>query len=197
MRPPDVYPESLSRLPLLKREELDDDGRRYYDAVTGPQSRTLVGLRGPSGIWLHSPKLAMHLRGANQYLRYGTALGRRLTELAILVTARELDHQFEWTAHEPVALKEGLEPEIIDVVKYRKPIAGLGEQEAAIIGLGREVFRDRKVRPETFARAVVLFGRPGVLDLAALMGDYAMTAIILTTFDQQLHPDQQPLLPIP
>jgi 4-carboxymuconolactone decarboxylase len=197
MLPPDVYPDSLSRLPLLKRDELDEDGKRYYDAVTGPQSRTLVGLQGPSGIWLHSPKLALHLRGANQYLRYETKLGRRLTELAILVTARELDHQFEWTAHEPVALREGLEPEIVDVVKYRRPISGLGDREAVIISLGRELLRDRKVRSETFARAVALFGRQGVLDLAALIGDYAMTAIILTTFDQQVHPDRPPLLPVP
>lgn len=197
MLPPDVYPDSLCRLPLLGRDELDEDGKRYYDAVTGPQSRTLVGLQGPSGIWLHSPKLALHLRGANQYLRYETKLGRRLTELAILVTARELDHQFEWTAHEPVALREGLEPEIVDVVKYRRPISGLGDREAVIISLGRELLRDRKVRSETFARAVALFGRQGVLDLAALIGDYAMTAIILTTFDQQVHPDRQPLLPVP
>jgi 4-carboxymuconolactone decarboxylase len=197
MLPPDVYPDSLSRLPLLGRDELDADGKRYYDAVTGPQSRTLVGLQGPSGIWLHSPKLALHLRGANQYLRYETKLGRRLTELAILVTARELDHQFEWTAHEPVALREGLEPEVVDVVKYRRPISGLGDREALIISLGRELLRDRKVRSETFARAVALFGRQGVLDLAALIGDYAMTAIILTTFDQQVHPDRQPLLPVP
>jgi 4-carboxymuconolactone decarboxylase len=197
MLPPDVYPDSLSRLPLLGRDELDGDGKRYYDAVTGPQSRTLVGLQGPSGIWLHSPKLALHLRGANQYLRYETKLGRRLTELAILVTARELDHQFEWTAHEPVALREGLEPEIVDVVKYCRPISGLGDREAGIISLGRELLRDRKVRSETFARAVALFGRQGVLDLAALIGDYAMTAFILTTFDQQVHPDRQPLLPVP
>lgn len=195
--PADIYPESLSRVPLLKREELDEHGRKYYDAVTGPGSRTLAGLQGPSGIWLHSPRLAQHLRTANQYLRYETTLDRRLTELAILVTARELDHQFEWTAHEPAALEEGLELEIIDVVKYRKPIAGMGETEALIITFGRELFRDRHLRSETFARAVAIFGRTGVLDLAALMGNYAMTALILTAFDQQVHLDRQPLLPTP
>src|SRR5262245_2120051 len=198
--PPDVYPESLSRLPLLRREELDEDGKRYYDAVTGPNSRTLAGLQGPSGIWLHSPRLAEHLRRANQYLRYETGLDRRLTELAILVTARELDHQFEWTAHEPAALKEGLQPEIIDLVKHRKPISGrlpgMGDSEKIIVLLGRELFRDRKVRPATFARAVELFGRRGVLDLVALMGNYAMTALILTTFEQQVHLDKEPLLPM-
>ena len=193
--PKDVYPESLSRFPLLTRELLDEVGRKLYDTVVGPQSRTLVGLRGPSGIWLHSPKLAGFVRAANQYLRFETALDRRLTELAILVTARELHNQFEWTAHEPAALKEGLEPKIIDVVKRGRPIAGVGKKEALIVGFGRELFRTRKVRSGTFARAVELFGRRGVLELAALMGNYAGTALILAAVDQQLHPEQTPLLP--
>ena len=195
--PKDVYPESLSRFPLLTRELLDEVGRKHYDTVVGPQSRTLVGLRGPGGIWLHSPKLAGFVRSANQYLRFETALDRRLTELAILVTARELHNQFEWTAHEPAALKEGLEPKIIDVVKRGRPIAGVGKKEALIVGFGRELFRTRKVRSGTFARAVELFGRRGVLELAALMGNYAGTALILAAVDQQLHPEQTPLLPIP
>jgi 4-carboxymuconolactone decarboxylase len=195
--PKDVHAESLSRLPLLERGELDEDGRRLYDTVVGPQSRTLMGLRGPSGIWLHSPKLAGYLRAANQYLRFETALDRRLTELAILVTAREVDNQFEWTAHEPAALAEGLAPRIIDVVKRRKPVSGLGKKEALIIGFGRELFRTRRLRSRTYARAVELFGRRGVLELAALMGNYAATALVLDVVDQQLQSQQTPLLPIP
>jgi 4-carboxymuconolactone decarboxylase len=198
-RPRDVHEASLSRLPLLERHELDAEGQQHYDAVVNPQSRTLVGLRGPSGIWLHSPKLAGFLRAANQYLRFETALDRRLTELAILVTARELDNQFEWTAHEPAALAEGLDARIIEVVKRRQPIGRpgkrLGKREAIIIAFGRELFRKRKLSSATFARAVDLFGRRGVLELAALMGNYAMTAIILDAVDQQLHPGQKPLLP--
>src|SRR5262249_7981781 len=116
--PPDVYPESLSRLPLLRRGQMDAHGQRLYDAVTSPQSRTLVGLTGPSGIWLHSPRLGELVRAANQSLRYDTRLDRRLTELAILVTARELQNQFEWTAHEPAALKDGLSSDVIDIVKH-------------------------------------------------------------------------------
>ena|SRR2546425_8200836 len=195
--PPDVHPESLSRLPLRQRKDMDEQGQRFYDAVVGPQSRTLVGLRGPSGIWLHSPKLAEHLRAANQYLRFETGLDRRLTELAILVTARELDQQFEWTAHEPAALREGLEPEIIEIVKRRKPITGLRRTEALIVRFGRELFREKKVRSRTFAEAVEAFGYQGVVELAALMGNYAMTAVILDAVDQRLQPDQPPLLPMP
>ena len=193
--PKDVHPESLSRLPLRRREEMDEPGQRFYDAVVGPQSRTLAGLRGPSGIWLHSPALGERVRAVNQYLRFETALGRRLTELAILVTARELDSQFEWTAHEPAALSEGLSQEIIDVVKYRRPADGLGPQESVIIAFGREVFRDKKVRSETFAHAVELFGHEGVVNLAALMGNYAATAIMFNAVDQHVHPEREPLLP--
>ena len=195
--PADVHPDSLSRLPLRRREDMDERGRRFYDAVVDPRSRTLVGLRGPSGIWLHSPELGERVRAVNQYLRFETALDRRLTELAILVTARELDQQFEWTAHEPAALAEGLSAEIIDIVKLRRASAGLPPRESAIIDFGREVFRDKKVRPETFARAVELYGLEGVVNLAALMGNYAMTAVILNAVDQQVHPDRRPLLPIP
>lgn len=195
--PGDVHPESLSRLPLRRREDMDEQGQRFYDAVVGPQSRTLVGLRGPSGIWLHSPELGERMRTVNQYLRFETALGRRLTELAILVTARELDNQFEWTAHEPAALGEGLNQEIIDVVKYRRPAVGLGPEESVIIAFGREVFRDKKVRSETFAQAVQLFGHEGVVNLAALLGNYASTAIMLNAVDQQVHPERASLLPLP
>jgi len=195
--PEDVDPESLSRLPLVKREALDEHGRRLYDLALSPEGRTIVGLQGPGGIWLHSPKLAERVRATNQYLRYETALGRRLTELAILVTARELDHQFEWTAHEAVALKEGLGQTIIDVVKHRKPVTGLGPTEALIVEFGRELFREKKVRSATFARAVEVFGRAGLVELVTLMGNYAMTAVVLNAFDQQLRPGQEPLLPIP
>src|SRR5262249_5319165 len=193
--PKDIYPESLSRFPLLTRDLLDQTGRQHYDIVVGPESRTLVGLRGPSGIWLHSPKLAGFVRAANQYRRFVSVLDRRRAGRPILVRARELDSQFEWTAHEPAALKEGLEPRIVDVVKRRRPVTGLGKKEALIVSLGRELFRTRKLGSRTFARGIELFGRRGVLELVALIGNYAGTALILAAVDQQLHPEQTPLLP--
>lgn len=195
--PPDVYADSLSRLPLIQREQMDEDGKKVYDLFVSPQTRTLAGLQGPYGIWLHSPKLGESLLAANQYLRFHTDLDRRLTELAILVTARELDHQFEWTAHEPAALRDGLEQSIIDIVKYRRDATGLGEKETLIIRLGRELFRQKKVSSQTYAEAVRLFGKRGVVNLSALMANYAMIGLMLNTFDQQLRPDQKPLLPMP
>ena len=193
--PKDVFPDSRNRLPLVKREELDDQGKKAYDASTS-DPRLLAGLQGPAGIRLHSPRLADPAQAA-RYLRFETDLGRRLSELAILVTAREMDEQFEWTSHEPEGRKQGLEQAVIDVVKYRKPLTGLGEKEAAIIQVGREVFGKHFVASETYAQAVKLFGERNVMDLAGLMGDQAGNAVILTAFDQHLPPGQKPLLPMP
>jgi 4-carboxymuconolactone decarboxylase len=193
--PNDIHPQTRSRLSQLKRDELDETGRRLYDSVLDPKRPTLAGFQGPAGIWLHSPKVGEPIREFNRILRNEVALEPRLRELAILVTARELDQQFEWTAHEPAALKEGLEPAIIDAVKHRRPASGLGPREAAIVRFGRELIGERKVSSETYAETVKLFGETGVVNLAALMANYALTAVMLTAFDQQLHEGQRPLLP--
>ena len=131
------------------------------------------------------------------YVRFDNGLGRGLSELAILVTARELNQQFEWTVHEPAGLTAGLERAVIDAVKYRKSVAGLSAKEASIIQLGREAFGKRKVDAATFARALKLFGKESLVNIVALMGQYTSTAVLLDTFDQQLPPDQAPLLPMP
>lgn len=193
--PSDIYRESLNRLPLVQREDLDERSKRLYDATTDPAGGSLAGLQGPTGIWLHSPKIAGPLSELNRVLRTQTDLGPRLTELAILVAAREMDHQFEWTMHEPAALKAGLESTIIDIVKYRRPITGLGTKETLIISLGRELMQDRRLTPRTYAETIRAFGITGAVDLVTLMAQYAATAFVLNAFDQQLHSDQRPLLP--
>ena len=195
--PKDIHPESRSRLPLPKREALDEQGKRVYDSVLDPKRPTLAGFQGPAGIWLHSPRVGEPFREMNRILRNEVPLEPRLRELAILVTAREFDSQFEWTAHEPVALKEGLDPKILDIVKFRKAVSEAPEKETAIIAFGRELFRDRKVRPETYAEMLRVFGQTAVVNITALMANYAFTAVMLTAFDQQLHEGRKPLLPFP
>jgi len=195
--PKDIYPESGFRLPLPKRDDFNDYGEKVYDKIVGPGSRTLTGLQGPSGIRLHSPRLAEYVYTLNQYLRFESGFSGQIRELAILVTAREMDSQFEWAAHEPVAVKEGLAQEIIDVVKYRKGVEELPETEAVVIQFGREMFRQKKVTSETFARALKIFGPKQLVELVALIALYSATAVELNAFDMQLHPGQKPLLPLP
>jgi 4-carboxymuconolactone decarboxylase len=188
-----VDPQSGFRLPLPHRDQLDDLGRRLYDQATRQDGRNIAGLRGPNGIRLYSPRVGAFQRELNEYLRFEAGISGPTRELAILVTARELSSQFEWAAHEPVALREGLSPATIDIVKNRSSVAGLPESEAAVIQLGREIFSDKRVTPETFARAVKLWGPTGVVNLVSLMGAYSSTAALLTAFDMQLPEGQKPL----
>src|SRR5215472_515230 len=169
----DIDPGSGCRLPLPRREELDEFGQLTYDSLADPKGRTLRGLKGPGGILLHSPALARHTGPLNHYLRHEAGLGGRVRELAILTTARELNSQFEWAAHEPAALGEGISAEIIDVVRSRKTTSGLAAADAIVIELGREMFGAKKVSAATFARALEQFGRRLLVDLVALMGNYA------------------------
>ncbi|HJU16120.1 MAG TPA: GAF domain-containing protein [Stellaceae bacterium] len=193
--PEDIDPRSGCRLPLPRREDLDEAGRRIYDLLADPKGGTLRGLRGPGGIQLHSPQLSRHARPLNHYLRHEAGLGGRVRELAILTTARECGSEFEWAAHEPEALAMGIPRAVVDAVRRRESLCGLDEADAIVIALGREIFGARKVAPQTFARALQQFGRRKLVDLVALMGNYAATAALLTAFDMQLDPGQKRPLP--
>jgi len=188
----DVDAESGCRLPLPRREDLDVEGQQAFDCLADPAGASLRGLRGPGGIQLHSPELSRRSRPVNNYLRYEAGLGGRVRELAILTTARELDSRFEWAAHMPAALAEGISREIVDIIKYRRDTGGLAEADAIVIDLSREIFGARKVAPATYARALQQFGRRKLVDLVALMGNYAATAALLTAFDMQLNSDETP-----
>ncbi len=127
--PQDIHEDSWARLPTLSRESLDAEDQRAFDIIVNPDSRYATGLRGPIGMWMYSPRMAEHMFPASTYLRYGADGKRdqRLTELAILTTARELDSQYEWTAHEPAARNAGLEEEIIELLRFGRPLGDVLE----------------------------------------------------------------------
>jgi len=194
--PSDIDPRSGFRLPLPNRDDLDEAGKKAYDRGTTPGA-TIMGLQGPAGIQLFSPKTAPHMVAINRYLRFEAGFTPRIREIAILATAREMDSQFEWAAHEPEALKEGVPQSVIDIIKHRRGTEGLDETDAIVIELGRQLWRDHKVKSETFARLKALFGSQKLIELVMLMGNYAGTAALLAAVDMQLHQGQKPLLPIP
>ena len=190
--PPDIHPESLSRLPPVQRADLDAEGQRIWDAIAG--SGKSIPRTGPAAVTMHSPKAAEPIQALNQYLRK-TVVGSRYFELSALIAAREFDQQYEWSGHEPAALKAGLEQSVIDVVKFDKDLAGVAEKDATVIRLGRALFRDHKVSSELWAKMVQHFGRQGAMEVTMIMADYAMAGFLLTAVDQQLPPERKPLLP--
>lgn len=185
--PKDVYPDSRNRLPLIKREDLDDRGKKAYDAAAGAASPS----GAPQGV------AAIRLHGSGVIVRWESPLGRALTELAILTTAREHDQPYEWSLHEMEAIAVGLNPAVIDVVRHRKPFTGVGEKESAVIQIGREIFGKHKLSSETYARALKLLGKSNLVDIVDLMGNYAATGARLTAFNQQMPSGWKQFLPLP
>ena len=102
-------------------------------------------------------------------VRWENKVGRALSELAILATAREHDQPYEWSLHEMEAVAVGLDPAVIDAVRNEKPLTSIGEKEAAIIQLARDIGR-HKVGADIYARALKTFGQSNLVDVVSLMG---------------------------
>ncbi|MGH9254003.1 MAG: hypothetical protein ACRD3C_05485 [Vicinamibacterales bacterium] len=140
---------------------------------------------------------AIRLHASGVDVRWLSPLGRQLTELAILTSAREHDQPYEWSLHEMEALAVGLDPAAIDVVRHRKPVAGLPDRQAIVIEIGRDIFGRHALGSESYARALQVLGKTDLVDIVSLMGNYAATATRLTAFNQQMPPGWQQLLPLP
>ncbi len=201
--PDDILPETMARLPQVNPDALDAVGQQAYDTYVRPGTGYENGPRGPVAMWLHSPVLAEAIFDVRQRVRYGTTKDQRLTELIILSTAREIDHQYEWSAHEPLAQAAGLEQEIIELIKYRRDlaglpaIAGLGPTERLLIQFTRELVNEEKVSADTYAQAIEQFGSEGLMDIVGVIGYYNFVAMTLKAFDVQRPIGTELLLPMP
>jgi len=195
--PSDVHAETLSRLPPVRREDLNEEQQKAYDRLMMPPKGglNLAGIKGPGGVNLRMPKLLAAMGDINSVMRSKLGLDPRLVEAAILATAREMKSQFEWAMHESVALAKGVSAQTVDAIRHGRPLAGVPDDEAALIQLAREAVGNKKVTPLTYARALALFGEEMLLHYSMLISNYAQTAVLLCIVGQELHDHQKPGLP--
>ena len=194
----DIDPATLSRLPLPADLAEDAPQRKGVFYAPGTGHNKPVPTDDPQR--LYSPKVSAAMNAAHQYLKYESGLDERLTVVAVLITARMANSQFEWTRWEMHGRNGGpgtVDPATIDAIKYCRPVSGLEPKEATIIKFGREMFGPTdKVSSATYADAVRLFGRQGTVDLVDLMGLYKITALEIKAYDARLDPKRyKPLLP--
>jgi 4-carboxymuconolactone decarboxylase len=192
--PSDIDPESYSRLPLISKDSFDEEGRQMFETING--NDTNVPRLGPPASSIYSMAAAEPYDVLNQRLRNINVIGRQFFEISTLVPAREFNQQYEWSGHEVGAQRAGVDQAVIDAIKYDRAVDGLPEKEATVIEFGRSLLRgDRQVPSELFARMVELFGRRGTIEITMVMGDYAMTAMLLNAVDQHLPRGREALLP--
>lgn len=193
--PPDINSVTLSRMPPINRAELDAEGQKALDARATPP----VPAPGPGHVTVWSPRATEGLGAIGRALGVPRGdtfpLGGRMFQLIVLITAREIDQQYEWSAHEPAGLRAGLEQSVIDVVKYDRDVAGLAARDALVIRYFRALMREHKVSSELWASMVKEFGRQRIIDMMMLMADYFTVGTMMNAVDQHLPADRKALLP--
>jgi 4-carboxymuconolactone decarboxylase len=190
--PKDVNRDSGYRLPYPKRDDMDEAGKKIYDQLIVGQN---VGMVGPFGIQMWSPQYQIIVRQLNQFLRSEAAgLPAHVQEVAILVACRWSDADFEWTAHENLAQKAGVDQKVIDAIKYNKGLDGLPEDDVAIIRLGREIYEKHRVDSETFAKANKIYGPSKLVNIVGIMGFYSTAAGELEAFGMEMPAGQKSTL---
>jgi|SRR6185312_10991569 len=179
--PADLDSQSRARLPYLKKADMDAKGQKILETFKAPDDT----LRGPLAFAAYNGGVAQALLDLHNAAVTGGTLDPHTRELAILVACRETNYNLEWNGHEPSAVKAGVDAKVIDVVRNGRPLDGLNDKDAATIRLGREMFRDKKVASATFAKAVQLWGRRGVMNMVAVMNTYAVSGYFAVAVDER------------
>jgi len=182
----------MPRIPLIsENSDLSAEQRRVVDGILGRRGGRIPG---PYRLSLHCPELTEVWHPLGEMLRLKSSFPLRLSELAILIAARGWDCDYVFNAHTSHALKGGLGQSVIDAIAAgERPVFDQADEEA-IYDFGMELFKNRAVSPKTYQRALDQFGVAGVVELAALIGYYAMVAMSLIAHEMPLPEGAKPPL---
>jgi 4-carboxymuconolactone decarboxylase len=167
---------SGERFPEIPLDKMTPAQRTIADAImSGPRK----GMSGPFNAWLRTPELADRLQKVGEYVRFNTSLDKRLNEMAIIMTAQHWGSQYEWFAHAPLAIKAGLDPDIVAALAAGRKPEKMRDDEAIVWEFVTQLRRDHAVDDATYAKAVDKFGENGVVDLVAAIGYYDIVSMTL------------------
>ena len=186
--------EDNTRFTPLKAEELTPPQKAWADMISAPP-RNAKFTAPPYRAYIRNPDLASKLSALSDYLRWNTSLPPRLSELAILITAREWTAQYEWFAHFPLALKGGLDPKVAEAIAEGKRPDGMKDDEAALYDLATALYRDRRVSDPVYQAALDRFGERGIMDIIGIIGYYDLVSMTLITM--QASPPNDSVKPLP
>lgn len=179
----------MSRLAPLAADTMSAEQRRIHDLIAaGPRGRA----GGPFPAWLRSPELAQRGQHLGALLRFGTSLPPRLSEMAILMTARHWRSGYEWFAHAPLAAKGGLSGAVIEALRQGQRPSAMAEDEDALYDLVGELYATNRVAAATYTHAVNAFGEAGVVEIVAIAGYYCLVSLTLNAFEVLPPPGQEP-----
>ena len=167
--------QAQDRLPTIPPAQYTAEQKQ---AAAEFEAARKVAVFGPFEPLMHSPQVMSQARAMGDYLRYKSAIGNTLSELAILLIAREWTQDFEWSVHYPIALKAGIKQEIADAIaEGRRP--SMSPDEEIVYDYSMELLKNKQVSNTTFERAKARFGTKGVVDMTGILGYYTFLAMQL------------------
>lgn len=170
----------MPRISPLKIETMTEQQKHVYETiVSGPRG----AVRGPLSVWLNRPELADRAQALGRYCRFDSSLPGRLSELAILTTARFWSSEFEWAAHKPIALDAGLSENIIEAIRQQKEPEFEHEDESVVYLFSKTLHQDRHINETLYARAVNVLGEDCVVDLTGILGYYTLISMTINVFE--------------
>jgi 4-carboxymuconolactone decarboxylase len=177
----------MSRLPSLRRDDLDDSGQALWDQIVSTRPKGVVdesgGLRGPFNPWLHAPEVGTRAADLGAHLRFGVSVERRLLELAIITTGARWKAEFEWWAHAPMAREHGVSEAVIEAIGRGETPAFERDDERIVYTVARQLGADGHVDAETYRAAQALLGDRGMVEIVTLCGYYVLVSYTLNAFD--------------
>ena len=180
----------MARLPVVNPKKYTAEQTKAAKAiVSGPRGE----VRGPFLMLMHNPKALEAVQQMGAFLRFGGKLDGRLRELVILTTGRIWTAQYEWYAHAPIAIKEGLDPKIVEAIAEKKRPRFKNADERIVYNFATELHTKRKVSQKTFDAAKKLLGNDGVVELVVLCGHYSTISMVLNGFEMGVPGGKNPL----
>ena len=175
------------RLKLLAPEDMSADQKATYDeSIAGKRGRPPA----PMMAWLSSPEMARHATRLGEVLRFDTMFPAKLSEIAILVTARHFTAHYEWFAHKRLALQGGLDEKIIDDIRDRRTPQFDDPKARVIYDVAKSLHEAHGLTKVLYDEAVNVLSLRGLVEVIGLCGYYTMVSMTLNTFEFEL-PDGQ------
>ena len=170
------------RLAVIDEAHMNDAQRTLLEAIrSGPRGKSVTP-RGPFAVWLHAPQFGHLAQALGGHCRYQTALPPRLSEFAILCTARLWKAQYEWFAHAPMAEKAGVKPKTIQALRAGREPTSAPKDERAIYAFIRELYKTNRVSDRTYKRVRAFLGDAAMVELVGILGYYVMISMTLNVF---------------
>lgn len=180
------------RLAPLEEAQMNQPQRALLEALrSGPRGKG-IAVRGPFAAWLHAPEYGLLAQALGAHCRYNTALPPRLSEFAILCTARKWRAQYEWFAHEPMAARAGVKPKTIADLRAGREPKSAPKDERAIYAFVQEIYKTRRVSDRTYRRVHDFVGDAAMVELVGILGYYTLISMTLNVF-RMLPPDDASL----